>query len=86
MLLSIPISPETETRLRTRANAAGVDVAAYASSLLEQTTKSPLSLEEISGPVAEDFAASGMTDDEFGDLLEEVKHEMRAERRARHGS
>lgn len=49
--------------------------------LLSKSQRPPLSLKEIGGPIAEDFARSGMTEDELGDLLEEAKHEMRAERR-----
>lgn len=86
MVLSIPISQEAQAKLLAKAAAAGVDVAAYVAALVEQAAKAPLSLQEISGPVADDFARSGMTDDELGDLLEEVKHEMRAEKRSRRAS
>jgi len=55
----------------------------YAAALIEQTTRSPLSLKEISGPVADDFSKSGMTEDELSDLLEVAKHKMRAEKRRR---
>jgi hypothetical protein len=43
----------------------------------------PRSIREISGPVAEAFAKSGMTEDQLAEFLEEKKHAMRAERRAR---
>lgn len=86
MVLKLSISPVTEAKLKAKAAAAGVDVETYAAMLVEQTTKAPLSLKEISGPIAEDFARSGMTEDELGDLLEEAKHEMRAERRGRQAS
>jgi hypothetical protein len=52
------------------------------SRLLTTFAEPPISLEQISGPVYSNFLASGMTDDELGDLLEKAKHEMRAERRA----
>jgi hypothetical protein len=39
-------------------------------------------LREISGPIAEAFQNSGMTEDELGELLEEAEHDMR---RAREG-
>ena len=42
----------------------------------------PLSLREISGPLSDEFKASGMTDDELGELLEAAKHRMREQRRA----
>jgi hypothetical protein len=39
------------------------------------------SLKEISGPIAEEFTRSGMTEDELSDFLETEKHAMRTERR-----
>jgi hypothetical protein len=86
MVLSLSISPEAEAKLKSKAAAAGVDIETYAVTLIEQFTKAPLSLKEISGPIAEEFAKSGMTEDELADLLEEAKHEMRAEKRGRKGS
>ena len=86
MALTVPITPEVEARLTAKADAAGVDLSTYVAALVEQTLKAPLSLREISGAIPDDFAKTGMTDDEFGDLLEDVKHEMRAEKRARRHS
>jgi hypothetical protein len=86
MVLTLTISAEAEAKLKAKAAAAGVDVETYAAAIVEQTTKAPLSLREISGPVADDFAKSGMTEDELSDLLEEAKHEMRAEKRGRQAS
>jgi hypothetical protein len=86
MTLSVQISSEAEAKLKAKALAAGVDVETYVSALLAQITQPPLSLEEISGPVAGDFAKSGMTEDELGDLLEHAKHAMRAEKRSRQAS
>ncbi len=83
MVLSLSISDEAEATLKAKAAAAGTDVTTYAGALLEQSAKSPLTLAEISGPIAADFEASGMTEEELVDLLEAAKHEMRAERRAR---
>ena len=83
MTLTIPISPEAETRLKTKAAMAGVDLAAYVAALVEQNARRPLSLAEISGPVARDFEATGMTEDELSEVLEQAKHAMRAQRRGR---
>lgn len=82
MVLSISISPDAEARLNAKAQLAGVDLSAYVASLVEHNAKHPMSLAEISGPVAEEFEKSGMTEDELSDVLEEAKHAMRAERRA----
>lgn len=81
--ISIRLSKEAEAKLKVRAAVAGVDLAEYVATLVEQNARRPLSLEEISGPVAKDFEASGMTDDQLSDVLEEAKHAMRAEKRAR---
>ena len=86
MVLSISISPEAEANLKAKAELARVDLATYVSALVEQNAKRPLSIAEISGPIARDFEQSGMTEDEFSDLLEKAKHAMRAERRARQAS
>ena len=86
MVLSIPISVEAETRLRALATAAGVEVETYAARLLERVAAPPKSTEELSGPLYDEFLASGMTDDELGEFLEEVKHDMRRERRRRQAS
>jgi hypothetical protein len=83
MVLELPISSETEARLAAKAKAAGVDILTYVANLVERTAKAPPSIKEISGEIADDFVKSGMSEDEFGDLLEDVKHEMRAEKRGR---
>jgi len=67
--------------LKAKAAAAGVDVETYAARQLELMASRPKSLKEISGPIAEEFARSGMTEDELSDFLEAEKHAMRAERR-----
>ena len=82
MTIQIPISAETEAKLRDKAAAVGEDMAAYAAGVLERSAKQPVSLEEISGPIAEEFRQSGMTEDELTDLLETAKHDMRRESRA----
>ena len=83
MVLQIPLAPEIEAKLRAKADAVGEDVAAYAAGVLARTAEPPLPLEQISGPIAQAFEASGMTEDELSDLLEEVKHDHR--RRNEHG-
>ena len=86
MTLSISIPDEVEATLKAKAELAGTDLASYVRALLEQNAARPMSLEEISGPVAADFEKSGMTEDELGDLLETAKHAMRKERRAQQAS
>lgn len=84
MTLTLQIPPDAEARLAEKARSAGMDVPTYAEKILETEARRP-TLREISGPIAEAFEASGMTEEELGDMLEKAKHEMRAERRAREG-
>jgi hypothetical protein len=81
MVLNLSISPEAEARLKVKAAAAGVDVETYAARHLELMAAPFKSLKEISGPIGEEFARSGMSEDELSDFLEAEKHAMRAERR-----
>ncbi|MDP9174025.1 MAG: hypothetical protein M3O30_09190 [Planctomycetota bacterium] len=81
MVLSLSISAEAEARLNARAAAAGVDLQTYISRHLELIGLPPKSLKEMSGPIADEFARSGMTEDELSDFLEVEKHAMRKERR-----
>ncbi len=77
MTLRITLTEEAQARLRSRAAAAGKDPAKLAGDIVERDLRRP-TLEEISGSVYQEFLKSGMTDDELGDMLEDIKHAMRA--------
>lgn len=77
MTLHVPITSEVESRLRARAEQAGKDIASYAADLLERASRAPAPLQEISGPIGEEFARSGLSEDQLADLLEAEKHEAR---------
>jgi len=83
MVLSLSISAEAEARLKAKATAAGVDVETYAARHLELMAAPPKSLREISGPIAEAFSRSGMSEDDLAAFLEAEKHAMRAQRRGK---
>ena len=83
MVLSISIPPETEATLKLRTAAAGQDLPKNVSRLIPHFIEPLTPLEELSGPIYQQFLESGMTDDDLAELLEKAKHEMRAERRAR---
>jgi len=83
MVLSLSISSEAEARLKAKAAAAGVDVETYAIRHLELMATPPKSLREISGPIGEAFARSGMSEGELADFLEAEKHARRGERRGK---
>ncbi len=81
MVLNVTISSETESKLRAKAAAEGVDVATYAARQLELLAAASRSLREISGPIGEAFAHSGASEDELSDFLEAEKHDLRRQRR-----
>lgn len=82
MTVKISISPEAEARLRSQAEAAGVDISTYVSRYLERLAHPCRSVVDLSGPVGEAFSVSGMTEDELSYFLEDEKHAMRKEQRA----
>jgi hypothetical protein len=82
MVLQLPISPDVEAKLRAKAAAAGVDLDTYVARTLEMEAQRP-AIDAVLAPVRAGFEASGMTEDELTDLLEEAKHELRSERRRR---
>jgi hypothetical protein len=82
MVLSVSISPEAEARLRAKAKAAGVDMATYAAQQLEMLAHPLPRVSDISGPIAEQFAQSGMSEEELAQFLEAEKHAMRSRKPA----
>jgi len=76
MTLTVPLSPEAEARLLSKARAIGLDLGTYAARLLERDAARS-TLEEISGDLAERFKQTGMTEEELGELLGREKHEAR---------
>jgi hypothetical protein len=84
--ITLRVSERARKKLVERAAQSGTDVAEYVSTIVEQNTLEPLSVEVISGQVYERFLESGTTDEELSEELEQAKHEMRAERRSRRAS
>jgi hypothetical protein len=82
MTLTVDLADADAQRLAEKARAAGVDVQTYVERLVRLAATS-VPLDDVLRPVREAFQASGMSEDELGELLEEAKHEMRRERRAR---
>jgi hypothetical protein len=68
MTLSIPLSPETESKLRTRAAAEGKEPSAYAAQLIENAVNRS-DLEELLAPLRQQFADGGETDEQ---LVEQI--------------
>ena len=81
MPFTVPITPETEARLRAKAAAAGLDVETFAARALERVASRP-SLDETLAPLRGEFEVSGISEEQLGELLEKAKHDDRAARRA----
>lgn len=82
MTLTIHLPPETEARLRSRAAASGRDVSAYIQHLIAKDVQAE-PLEKLLAPLRQQFAESGMTDDELGTLVEEAREEVWQEKLGR---
>jgi len=84
--VTLHVTEHAKQTLAERAAARGMDLAAYISMLVEQTAAGEFSLEAISGDTYRRFLESGISDAELSDELEQAKHELRRERRARRAS
>ncbi|MEP6945115.1 MAG: hypothetical protein ABJA02_04300 [Acidobacteriota bacterium] len=84
MSVTVEISKEAEAKLKSRADEMGKGLPDFVEYLLEREARDPeRSFDEIVAPIHDDFAKSGMTEDELEALLDEVVHEVRAERASR---
>jgi len=80
--MKLRLSKAALEKLSDRATAAGEDVAAYASDLLERAVLKP-SLDEILAPVRADFANSGMTEEEIMEFGKSLVQKVRDEKKAK---
>jgi hypothetical protein len=81
MTITLPIDTELASLLTKKAATQGVNVEQFAVDVLRRAAQRP-SVREVFADVGAEFEASGMTEDELGDLIEEALVEVRAERRA----
>jgi len=83
--LTLTLSPEMERKLRACAAASGQDVVTFAlQAIQEKLRTAPLPTQDPRlAPLRQEFRASGITDDELHELLEEARDEARRERRER---
>jgi predicted transcriptional regulator len=81
MSLMIEVPDDLAAQLQERAAAIGSIPEKVAIIAIEQQLRANEQLEKSLAPVRQAFLESGMTEDELSDLLEEVKHDMRRERR-----
>ncbi len=78
--ITLPIDAELAGWLTTGAATRGVRVEEFAVDTLRRVAKKP-TINEVFADVQADFKASGMTEDELGDLLEKAVAEVRASNR-----
>lgn len=79
MEITISIAPKFESVLAQKAAAKGQDIKEFIESLVERQAVKP-SLDEILAPMREDFAKSGMTEDELDALIKSERRAMREEK------
>lgn len=69
MEITISVPKEVESILAQKAAAQGKDIKAFVENIITAQAMRP-ALEEILAPVRQDFAASGMTEDQLDVLIE----------------
>jgi predicted DNA-binding protein len=74
--ITIRLSDEEKRRLAERAARNGRDVAEYVHLLIERDIQEPSAVDQALAPFRREVEASGMTDDELGDIFEEVREEV----------
>lgn len=82
MEITISVPPKIEGILAQKAADKGQDIKEFIESLVENQISKP-SLDEILAPMREDFANSGMTEDDLDELIKTERRAMREERRAK---
>jgi hypothetical protein len=75
--ITVRIPDPTERTLRRQAEAAGKPVEQFVSEVLEAQASPAKTLLAISGSIQEQFAKSGMTEDELAQRLQQEDHSAR---------
>jgi predicted transcriptional regulator len=79
MTLTIELPEAVERKLAEKASRSGRTPAAYVTELIERAVAPEKTLDEILGPIRQEFAESGMTEEEFDVLIEEAREVPRGE-------
>jgi len=72
-MLQIPLPPDTEAKLRDRAEASGQEVSSFAARLLQDALDAP-SVDELLAPFRRQVNDSGIKDAELDELCEELRN------------
>lgn len=70
--LTINIAPDVRVRLAERAKDSGKDLVEYVEVLVSEQVSRP-TLDELLAPVRQEFAESGMTEDELDEFMYAVR-------------
>jgi hypothetical protein len=82
MTLSISLTPQSEARLRQKAEAHGQSLDVYAARVLEQAA-SARTVDEVLAPFRKQVAESGMSDQELDTFFEDVREKAYQDRQRR---
>lgn len=82
MTLTINLPRNVGAILEEKAKTDGKELIEYVEDLLEKDADRPKTLDEILAPFRREVEASGITDEEFDDLIEEVREEIYQEKLA----
>jgi hypothetical protein len=74
--ITINLSSDEEQRLLERASASGVDLAGSIHRIIDRHIKAPDDLVALLAPVRQQFAESGMSEEELESLVEEVREDI----------
>lgn len=82
MSITIPLSPDTEAKLRERAQAAGEDLASYAARVVHDALTAP-SVDELLAPFRKQVDQGGMSDQQLDDFYEGLRDQVWTEQQAK---
>lgn len=86
MTLTIELSEGVERKLAEKASRSGSTPAHFVADLVEKAVAPELTLSEILAPIRQEFAESGMTEEEWDEMMEAAREEVWQEQQARKGS
>jgi hypothetical protein len=76
MTLTINFPPELEKTVRQQAAKSGQDIDAFVIQAVNEKLAKARTFAEICAPFADAVAASGMSEDEFDNFIEEMRNEV----------
>ncbi|MFI5454836.1 MAG: hypothetical protein ACHRXM_05235 [Isosphaerales bacterium] len=76
MNITIDLSPDQEKILLERASLLGEDIARYIHRIIERHIKAPDDLAAFLAPIRQQFAESGMSEEDLDSLVEEAREEV----------